>query len=341
MRIYKRDDKWAYDIHINNKRKRKSGFNTKREATAAARKHINDHEQGLQLDHAINFKEFYLEWVDIHKKPHISKSSYKWYLNALNIFIEEFGEDKLLKDVRKNDYQQLLNKYAENRTQESTRKLNNFLKAAFNHAHDEGIIARNPAKGAVVKGKKPSATEESKYLSRTNFENLKAYVKTRSEMSYLVIYILMVTGARFSEVANMKYEDIQMNNKIHLPGTKTDTADRIVPVSRKDIAYIKKRLDRHPTRISGAPFTISHNACLKALRTAQKHIDIPEDKWITLHGLRHTFCSIMLDEGILLSTMSKRLGHSSMEITQRVYAHLLEERELEDDKKIVEYLEAN
>lgn len=279
--------------------------------------------------------------MDIHKKPHIGQGSYQWYLNALNIFVEEFGEDKQLTSVSKNDYQRLLNKYGENRTQESTRKLNNFLKAAFNHAHDEGIIARNPTKGAVVKGKKPTASEESKYLSRTNFEKLKAYVKTRDDMSYLVIYILMITGARFSEVANMKYKDIRMDNKIHLPGTKTDTADRVVPASKKDIVFIKQRLDRYPIKISGTPFSISHTAAQKALRTAQKHIGIPEDKWITLHGLRHTFCSIMLDEGVMLSTMSKRLGHANVEITQKVYAHLLEERELEDDKKIVKYLEAN
>lgn len=341
MRIFKRGKKWGYDVHINGVRRRSATFSTKKEATAAARKIVNDYEQGLQLDHTVSFKNFYLEWVEVHKKPHISHSSYKWYLNALNIFVEKFGENKLLKDVRKNDYQRLLNQYAEERTQESTRKLNNFLKAAFNHAHDEGMIARNPTKGAIVKGKKASATEESKYLSRTHFENLKAYVKTRNEMSYLVIYMLMITGARFSEVANMKYDDVRMDNRIHLPGTKTDTADRVVPVSRKDIAYIKKRLDQYPVKISGTPLTISHTAAQKALRTAQKHVEIPEYKWITLHGLRHTFCSIMLDEGVMLSTMSKRLGHANVEITQKVYAHLLEERELEDDKKIIGYLEAN
>ncbi|GAB3062108.1 tyrosine-type recombinase/integrase [Salinicoccus sesuvii] len=341
MRIYKRDNKWAYDIHVDDKRKRKSGFSTKKDATAAARKLLNDYEQGLQLDHSLIFKDFYMEWVNVHKRPHISKSSYKWYINALNIFTEEFGEHKQLKDVRKNDYQRLLNKYGAKRTQESTRKLNNCLKAAFNHAHDEGIIARNPAKGAVAKGKKPTASEDSKYLSRTHFEKLKDYVKTKDDTSYLVIYVLMITGARFSEVADMKYTDLRMDNRIHLPGTKSDTADRLVPASKKDIVFIKQRLDRHPIKITGSPFSISHTAAQKALRHAQKQIGIPEDKWITLHGLRHTFCSIMLDQGIMLSTMSKRLGHANVEITQKVYAHLLEERELEDDKKMVEYLEAN
>jgi integrase len=48
-------------------------------------------------------------------------------------------------------------------------------------------------------------------------------------------------------------------------------------------------------------------------------LGIPE---ITFHGLRHTHASQLIDRGVDIVTISKRLGHASPDITLRVYAHL-------------------
>jgi integrase len=48
-------------------------------------------------------------------------------------------------------------------------------------------------------------------------------------------------------------------------------------------------------------------------------LDIPE---ITFHCLRHTHASQLIDRGVDIVTISKRLGHASPDITLRVYAHL-------------------
>jgi len=51
----------------------------------------------------------------------------------------------------------------------------------------------------------------------------------------------------------------------------------------------------------------------------------------TLHALRHTHASMLLSEGLSIQYVSKRLGHANIEITWRVYSHLLEEQKLEED----------
>lgn len=56
---------------------------------------------------------------------------------------------------------------------------------------------------------------------------------------------------------------------------------------------------------------------------------------ISVHGLRHTHASILMSEGVTLPSISKRLGHSSMETTQRVYLHLIQELQVKDDGKIM------
>ena len=43
---------------------------------------------------------------------------------------------------------------------------------------------------------------------------------------------------------------------------------------------------------------------------------------ITLHGLRHTHASQLIEAGVDIVTISKRLGHSSPDVTLRVYAHM-------------------
>jgi integrase len=50
---------------------------------------------------------------------------------------------------------------------------------------------------------------------------------------------------------------------------------------------------------------------------------------ITLHALRHTHASQLIDAGVDVVTISKRLGHASPNITLQIYAHLFRKR---DDK---------
>jgi integrase len=50
---------------------------------------------------------------------------------------------------------------------------------------------------------------------------------------------------------------------------------------------------------------------------------------ITFHGLRHTHASQLIDAGVDIVTISKRLGHASPDVTLRVYAHLFQR---DDDK---------
>jgi integrase len=50
---------------------------------------------------------------------------------------------------------------------------------------------------------------------------------------------------------------------------------------------------------------------------------------VGFHNLRHTHASQLIDAGVDIVTISKRLGHSKPDITLRIYAHLLRK----DDSK--------
>lgn len=50
---------------------------------------------------------------------------------------------------------------------------------------------------------------------------------------------------------------------------------------------------------------------------------------VTLQGLRHTCASLMLSRNVPLIVVSRHLGHSNPNITARVYAHLVDDAQLE------------
>lgn len=51
---------------------------------------------------------------------------------------------------------------------------------------------------------------------------------------------------------------------------------------------------------------------------------------VTPHGLRHTCASIMLAAGVPLIVVSRQLGHANPNITATIYAHLLDDSQLDD-----------
>jgi integrase len=77
-------------------------------------------------------------------------------------------------------------------------------------------------------------------------------------------------------------------------------------------------------KLDGSPQ--SPRAFSKQWEDVATSIGLPE---ITFHALRHTHASHLIDAGIDVVKISRRLGHASPAITLRVYAHLFRKR---DDK---------
>ena len=46
-------------------------------------------------------------------------------------------------------------------------------------------------------------------------------------------------------------------------------------------------------------------------------------KRVCCHGLRHTYCSLLLSQNVPIQTVSKYMGHADSTITLKVYAHFL------------------
>jgi len=57
-------------------------------------------------------------------------------------------------------------------------------------------------------------------------------------------------------------------------------------------------------------------------------------KKISFHGLRHTSASLLISEGIQHQIISRRMGHSSVTITDTIYSHFFDDEFKEVANKI-------
>ncbi|MDT3959491.1 tyrosine-type recombinase/integrase [Staphylococcus kloosii] len=339
--------KWYYDFGYEGNRYKKKGFKTKRDASQAEAVAKNKLMQGVIINNKSSFFEYYYQWIEVNKKDVITYRAYQTFVNAINQF-KKFLEYENINDIRMDNfnttlYRKFIKWYGNDHATESVRKVHNCLKASIEDAMQEGLMYKNPTYKAVVKGTKPTQREEDKYMSIKAFKGLKDYVTGINKQSYLFVYLLIITGARFGEVQRLNKSDINyVNNTIHLPGTKTETSDRTIDITKQDMKYIQTTLSNIPTNMSGQIFNtgyslITNNAVTKVL---QKYCLENKLGKYTLHSLRHTHCSYLLHNDVSIYYISKRLGHRNIKTTMDVYSHLLDETAEKEKDKAIKALES-
>lgn len=104
------------------------------------------------------------------------------------------------------------------------------------------------------------------------------------------------------------------------------------PQYRRDLDLIFANPDGSPLKPDSVSATVS--ALFKRLK-------IPKPKGASLHLLRHTLASQMLDGGVPLPVVSARLGHSSIRTTAEIYSHAIHGQDDEATKRWEEYQQRN
>ena len=137
-----------------------------------------------------------------------------------------------------------------------------------------------------------------------------------------ILETLYSTGFRLSEVLNLNICDIDSNNEMVKVMGKGDK-ERVVPISKVALncinKYLKKMGKSFNENFEDPLFVNKKNKRLPK-RTLQRRIK----KYLALtdiggsvHTLRHTFASHLIDRGADILTIKELLGHSSLSTTQR------------------------
>jgi site-specific recombinase XerD len=142
---------------------------------------------------------------------------------------------------------------------------------------------------------------------------------------FAVIELLLQTGIRIGELANLRLSDISKEGLHILPFEKH--AERTVPLNKRAEEALDRYLSARPkvtndhvfVTKSGKPFLIRN------IRTAvERYFRLAEIKDAKVNDLRHTFVAHHLKHGVSLVVLSKVLGHKRLSTTERYLQYVPE-----------------
>ncbi len=201
------------------------------------------------------------------------------------------------------------------------------LKAAFSKAEVWGYLESNVLK----KIKAPRQTiKKPHFITR---EDLDAILKSTDDQTLKDIFVFaFMTGMRLGEVLNTSWDAIDMTNKIVTAKNTNEFStkskkDRIIPMSEDCYAVIERR-SKNKKKGNNYLFTnkknqkFKENFVSKEFKEAVRAAKLGEETHF--HTLRHSFASILVQNGVSIYVVKELLGHEDIKTTE-IYAHLQNE----------------
>jgi integrase len=221
------------------------------------------------------------------------------------------------------------------------------LHRAFKDAVRWGRLARNPADAADP----PRGGPKSDGVHTWDAVTLRTFLALSSESEdrlYGLWVLLATTGMRRGEALGLRWDDLDMDagrlrvvrtitqvrGKVAIGEPKTTSGRRSVALDPSTVvalrehrkAMLKERLMVGPDfSDEGLVFHQPDGACLRPEAVSATFLRRGEQyrlRRLTLHGLRHTWATLALEQGIHPRVVQERLGHSTIAITLGIYSHV-------------------
>lgn len=295
------------------------------------------------------FHEYYLQWISVYKEGAVREVTMDKY-RLTHSWVRRLAPGLLLSDLTRVNYQQLLNDYAVYHERQTTMDFHHQLKGAILDAVDDGLIAKDPTRKAIVKGK-PPMPKKIKYLNQFELHTLLSDLDLQGELNWdWLIMLIAKTGMRFSEALALTPKDFDFAHQMlsisktwdykgmggFMP-TKNRSSVRKIQIDWQTVIQFSELVKRLPT---DQPMFVTkervYNSTVNnVLARHCKRVHIPV---ISIHGLRHTHASLLLFAGVSIASVARRLGHSSMTTTQKTYLHIIQELENQDVELVMRSL---
>jgi integrase len=348
--VFYREDKksWRALVTIDGRRLSHNG-KTRQECQTWLRDTLKQVDNGMSYNASqvkvSEFLEEYLKSIKSNVKPF---TLYQYDMTIHTHALPYIGKF-VMKDLRADHIQKLYDKEIEKGTGKSTVEImHRILHKAFKHAVVLRIIPYNPTEGVIVP--KPEDKEMKFYDETQSNQLLLATKGTRYEALY---QLELSTGMRISEIVALKWTDLDWRTKtisiarqlVHNPqeknqyfgSLKTPSANRTISLGDYTIQKLHDHLDLQNKErkmaleknkwteydlifpsLKGNP--MNQIVLLRSFQNTIRRAGLPK---IRFHDLRHTAASLMLNHGVPVLIVSKRLGHAKVSITLDTYGHLI------------------
>jgi integrase len=293
-------------------------------------------------------------WLENIVKPNNESTTYHGYLAIVNHINQSIGKVKLQKVTPKTIQEYFnfkLTNIPDGRKQplstNTVKKHYTLLRTALGIAEQQDMINKNPMTKVVA----------PKYVKPTTefytVESLKKLFELVDDtLLEPAVYLAGMLGLRREEISGLKWKNVNLNENVifitevvvraknevvtKMPKTETSIRKLSIPPLLHDIltkvkdkqSNIKELLVDKNIEVEyvvsnwdGTQINPAHLSSMFAKFIVKNNLP-----HISLRGLRHTVASVANEAGVTLYDISKMLGHSSPDVTGKVYTHMFDKK---------------
>jgi len=284
-------------------------------------------------------------WLETYATTNCSAKTVQGYRQSINCYTEPIAGITLQKlDATHIQpiYAGMIKRGLSNRTVDALHKA---LNIALNTAVKQGTLKRNILDSVIA----PKVVK--KEIEVWDAETRAKAMTVLRESQYGDFYQLgLMTGMRRGELAGLKWANVNLaNQQLQVVNTlqritgqgllngqpKTERSRRSIALSPDTVALLHEIRGRQITQQlevsdawtdSGYVFTdasgmpVDPNLATRAFKKVVATAGLPK---LTIHGLRHTHATILMEQGVNPKVVSERLGHASPATTMDIYSHVL------------------
>ena len=285
-------------------------------------------------------------WLRTYVKNSLAKSTYQSYESALRLHILPVMGECPMDQIRRADIKDLIyRKMGEGLDPKTIRNITTCLSSLMTHAMEDEIIPANPAfrMGRHYR-KKPKQRDQINPLTREELSLVLETARAHYSSHYPTLLCAARTGLRMGELLAVQWGDLDFNGgfievrrawvrgelkapksgksrRVDMSIQLMDTLKRLM-TSRKEEA-LKKGWKSVPEWVfcneEGGPLDKDN----LRKRVFYKCLEKAGVRRVRFHDLRHTYASLLLQQGESPQYVQSQLGHHSIQVTVDIYGHLI------------------
>ncbi len=358
------ENKWRFRVRKDGVNYSQTFYGTGTEAEREHKKFEVDVMRGkIGYDENMKFSELCQLVFDEHAKKNTSLNTQNTYRNFYNNHALEFFGDIKLNKIKKIDVQKFINSLTENFEYNSVKQFYSILKLTFNKAVDWEIMTKSPCSNIILQ-KKEHNKKYNELLSDKELQDLlNAITNEKNKMLKTIYAVAIGMGMRQGEILGLSLRDVDFAqntidiNKQYLRYTASEgkSAKKIDVLKTKNSyrqiymtifvsntlrEYIDnmKIIDMKNQYLFIDPKTkdiISHNSVYYKFSKLLKKYDL---KNISFHDLRHLHATMLVNNGVNVVSIAKRLG-DTVDTISNTYLHSIDKIDKEAVEKLDLYIE--
>ena len=362
--IYKRaDGRWCASRYIdygNGKFKRKYVYgNTQKEVKEKLKELENYHEPKVK---GMTLFNWLIEWMEEYKKNMLKITTFENYMMYIQAYVKGSEiADIPLEKISTSALQKFYNTKLKGTdsmkklSRRSVEYLHTIIGSALQQAYKNELIKKNVNEFTVLPKK------EQKEIEPLTIEEVERVLQVAKETElYSLILLEIYTGMRKGEILGLQWENVDFEKKVVwvrknlcrvknqdendgrktkliLLEPKTKKSIREIPLSNEAVKVLRihkkkqneqKMLYRDIYQDNDIVFAKADGSFedpREVLRKFHKILEKAGVRKCRFHDLRHTFASILLNEGESMKVIQELLGHSTITTTMDIYSHVAKE----------------